>query len=534
MFLNLQFPVTVLQNGVKITNEPPTGLRQNLLQSYTSDPVSDPTFFYGCPDRESVFEKLLYGLCFFHALVQERRQFGPIGWNIQYGFNESDLHISARQLQNFINEYEQASGQLLPTIIIITLLLLLVSKCVPFEAINYLTGECNYGGRVTDERDRRCLMTILRDFYCPALVAENKYKLPTSPSYFIPPKMEYLEYVEFIKNLPSVQTPEVFGMHENVDIMRQQLDTKALFTAALLTVGSSSIGGGQSSSGSSESQLNDIASDIIGKLPPNFDIEGTSKRYPLVYQESMNTVLVQEMERYNNLTSTIRHTLLNLQKAISGLEVMSAELERTAASLLIGRIPDVWCARSYPSLKPLGSYISDLCERLNFFQRWSENDKPPTFWVSGFFFTQAFLTGVLQNHARHYTIPIDQLVFDFEVQPVLTVDTPPSDGAYINGLFADGFRWDLDKMKLGDQLPKVLNEPFPAIHLVPVEATARRQSKSGENIYVCPVYKTSERRGTLSTTGHSTNFVLPILLPSLEPEGFWVKRGAALLCQLDN
>ncbi|KAL7709827.1 dynein heavy chain cytosolic putative [Lotmaria passim] len=509
------FPVLLLQSGVKVVKEPPQGLKANMRDTFAV--AVTPELWDGCPHNPTTWRRLLLSLTFFHAVIQERRRFGPLGWNIPYEWSQPDFSASVQALQTYLRDDGDA---------------------VPWKALRYMIGVINYGGRVTDFLDSRCLATILEKFFNEDVVVPNSqvdfsadgvYRIPTDTT-------SLADIRAYLNDLPNFESPELFGLHANADITFNKNAVRRQLTSILSVQPRTKAAAGRSP----EEKALELVMEFQQRLPAPID---KTQAHPDTYRLtsdgtmiSLGTVVGQEVLFFNGVLTKLKRTLRLLESAIKGEVVMSAELEAMFDAILLGQVPKLWHDGGYLSRKPLASWFEDTLLRIEFFREWNDHGTPTSFWISGFFFPQGFLTGVLQTHSRLHKIPIDEVKFRTNVTRYETpedVAESVESGVYIHGLFVEGAGFDLTARTLVESMPGVLYTSTPVIHLQPVrsgEATATAET------YACPVYKTSARVGTLSTTGLSTNFVTSLDLVSTAgvPPKHWIERGVALLCMLDD
>lgn len=501
------FPSSIIQKSVKVIAQPPGGLCNSLLGIYANiENSKEETQFYESSEKPEVWKKLFFSLTFFHCVIRERGRFGPVGWNITYEFNDSDLGISSKQLMQMVNNFPSP----------------------PFEALIHLTASCNYGGRVTDDWDRRTLKEILLGFYHTEILAEEDINLAPVPGYVVPRGNGLQDIALAIKEFPQVQSPEVFGLHPNAEISKSIREAYNLCSRLLaLQPRALSI-----SFDEQKSAIFSLSDTIVSKVVKPFDLALISIKYPVTYYDSMSTVLTQELARYNGLIEVIKSSLITLRKAYEGIVLITPEYEILGESLLKNEVPELWKQASYSSCKSLVSWTDDLKKRIEFFNDWIEFGRPKVFWISGFFFTQSFLTAVLQEYARNNKLPIDTIKFSFEVldkEP----EVLPESGALIKGLYLEGACWD--GISLSECKPRELYFEFPLVTNIQIWLKpSNNLSIDNCQYYTCPVYRTLSRAGVLSTTGHSTNFILAIFLKTVVDPSHWVKRGVALFTQLDD
>ena len=506
------FPVTVLRRGVKVTNEAPRGLRSNLLSSYLTAAEAGVEAVSGV--RSGEFRTLFFSLCFYHAVVSERRRFGPRGWSHFYEFNASDLTISAQQLQHFLGAHPDRSAGAATGH---------AAAPIPFEGLRYLTGELNYGGRITDAVDRRLCGCLLEELYSARALSPRKpFAFSPSEAYGPPPANATLaETRQHIMALPHVDPVEILGLDENASIARANREARELFASALALQPTKVA----VAAASRDETAALIADEMAAQMPQPFDLGAARTRYPATHHESVNVVLLHELTRYNALLLLISASLDELSQALAGCIPMTDDLEGVATALHASRLPMAWARAAYPSCKPLASWVSDLLHRFEFFGAWLAKGEPQEFWLPAFFKPHAFMTSLLLNHARRFSQPIERLRLEHRILTRYQKGgrSRPETGAHVYGLFLEGAAWSSKRHALTEAPPKQLVSEMNVIWLLPSDGNSPLPTDAGGEMYSCPLYSTAERNVLVDH----------VILASESPRSLWIKRGVALLCSLE-
>ncbi|XP_014742318.1 PREDICTED: dynein heavy chain 9, axonemal [Sturnus vulgaris] len=483
-------PQGILENSIKITSEAPTGMHANLHKAL--DNFSQDTLEMCSQEKE--FRSILFALCYFHAVVAERRKFGPQGWNRPYPFSTGDLTISVSVLHNYL----QASSK------------------VPYDDLRYLVGEIMYGGHITDDWDRRLCRTYLEEFIKPEML---EGELCLAPGFPLPGNMDYNGYHQYIDDALPPESPYLYGLHPNAEIgFLTQRSERLLRTVLELQPRDSSTG--QGALGTREEMVQALLEEMLEKLTDEFNmaelVAKVEERTPYA------VVALQECERMNALTAELRRSLTELELGMKGELTMTSDMEALQNSLFLDTVPESWLKRSYPSTASLGSWFADLLARISELEAWTRDfSLPSTLWLGGFFNPQSILTAVMQTAARKNKWPLDKMTLQCDVTKKSREDfaSAPREGAYVHGLFMEGARWDVQAGTITDAR---LQELTPAMPVVFIKAIPGDKQDS-RALYPCPLYKTRHRGPT---------YVWTLNLKTKENPSKWVLAGVALLLQI--
>jgi len=461
-------PISLLKNSIKLTNEPPQGILQNLKRAFVNftDEIVD-----SCA-KQAEFRSIIFALSYFHAAILERKKFGVgnipgstsgIGWNMNYPFNTGDLLCCGAVAVNYLENNNK----------------------VPWEDLRYIIGEIMYGGHIVEDWDRRLAFAYLEGYLQNDLLEGMEF----FPKFFNPPNtLTQVQALEFIDETFPSETPLAFGLHPNAEIGFRLREAENLCLQILqLQPRDASGEGGMSTEEKAKMTLDDI----VDKLPDLFDMEdirGKIDEVPTPYQ----MVAIQETERMNGLVSEMKRSLAELDLGLKGDLTMSEPMEKIMNALSGDRVPAGWEKLAYPSLRPLGSWLVNLLQRVQQLNDWTADMAIlKTTWLSGLFNPQSFLTAVMQTTARRNDWPLDKTMILTEVtkKQVDQIEQPSRDGAFIWGLTLEGARWDEKAGVLDESRPKELFGSLPVILIRAVTADKAEL----KDAYRTPVYKTERR-----------------------------------------
>jgi len=443
--------------------------------------------------------------------MTERKKFGAMGFNMLYPFSLGDLRDSAVCLTNYMENNDSN---------------------IPWEDLRYIFGQIMYGGHIVNDLDRTLCLTYLDFIMDDGLLDEMElfpFNEGEKESFKCPAATTYLRYLEYIEEELKEETPIAYGLHPNAQIDFRTLQSKQFFnsisalTPAETSGGDDSDGGGGASGPQhlAENMLNDILERVEDV---SFDI---NEVLSMLNEEKtpFQNVFLQEIAQMQALVVEMVNSLKELGLGFAGELTISDAMDALMMSLYYGTVPTKWGKLSWPSLRSLSAWMTDLQMRIDQLEGWVQNpiEIPLVTWISGLINPQSFLTAIMQQTAQLNSWELDKLYIQTEVtkKTAEEVDARTRDGAFVSGLALEGARWNANSSILEKSKPREMYFSMPVVYC----KSNFQASRPSTGIYDCPVYKTRQRGPT---------YVFSAQLKTKSKTAKWVLGGVALVMDISD
>ncbi|XP_078590507.1 cytoplasmic dynein 1 heavy chain 1-like isoform X1 [Branchiostoma floridae x Branchiostoma japonicum] len=505
MEINPKVPVNLLRAGRVFVFEPPPGVKANLLGTFSTIPAAR---MCKAPGERA---RLYFLLAWFHAVVQERLRYAPLGWSKCYEFNESDLRCSCDTLDTWIEMAAKGRANLPP-------------DKVPWDALRILLSQAIYGGRVDNDFDQRLLNAFLdklftassfeRDFQLVSKVDGNK-------DIIMPEGIHRDQFLQWSEGLPDMQTPSWLGLPNNaekvllttqgadmiINLLRMQMleDDEDVMEEGRPRAGSRKRA---TSSGDGRPAwmrtLLMSASNWLSQIPKNLTV---LRRTAENIKDPLFRFFEREVNAGSRLLKEVRTNLENVVLVCEGKKKQTNEDRELISVLAKGMLPQSWRRYKVPDGMTVIQWVIDFGQRIKQLHKISQATaqggakelKNQQIWLGGLFVPEAFITATRQYVSQANSWSLEELAMEVHISDGSGKDIPRDGGTFmVTGLKLQGAVCKQNTL----QLSKTISTELPITCLRWIRAQGDVQKSP--SMVTLPVYLNQTRADLLFTVDLQT------------------------------
>ena len=578
------FPTSMLANGVKVSYEPPNNIQASLKLSYESH-------------RHAFIEKrplhsewtVIYQMCLLHAAMEERRNYGHLGWsNPHFSFGRADLRMALHLWQEFgvgrygLLESVAHSGDDVAKIKnaaqanhILENFINAVAWCIyggsvdaacDVERLRWAVQQSFHMGLDTHSSTAIVDLTDVKDdLSVPEFPILRQRRLKESHSQYdmqdFAPFAKYempTDAVDFTESgsysflgewLPSVHSCEIYGISPSVDMIMKRADADALHANIVRAVQQPVDGVVSHAAANAEiAALVKALQTQLAHAPLDAAAIASGEYGCSKHSMTCKAVIAREVLHYDSLLATIHRSLDAIAEEFQTDETMSADLEQICSSLVRGKVPELWAAVSYPGSDKLDVWACDLVERLAFMRQWVEDGGAPAgcIWLGGLYCPESLGMSLISEYATANPMLAstdDQDLhvrcrYDLPQSEMLQISLQQAGAVAIRGLWLHGACWNATK----GTLEEASTASGAALHsLLPMVLleVCKSPSPPETELYICPVFARVTTPGNpvaeaevmpseaLQSMNRDGGYLMSISIPTLPPwrRLHWQLRG---------